>query len=286
MLVTRREPRTSVLVLLAAMLVVLPACTTAVAGQPTAAVRFPHSPPVERAKAPPGVGTCLRSETFDEVPCESPHEGEVSLNGVLPDGLPSEPDDGTMLRAVLPTCRKAAVEYLSSTDADATRLQAWAFWPSARGLADGQSWLVCAVFETGPDEKPATRTGSLRGALAGEGFDEYQQCTAGSPGRDERLVTVPCDQPHLAEAVPGVLSLGAPHDPAPGAEEMTRRAQEHCTAAVEGYLGASRDDVVVSWRMPSPENWAEGYNNVVCYVETTTPLKQRLRGIGTNPLPT
>ncbi|MCP2261930.1 Septum formation [Streptoalloteichus tenebrarius] len=234
--------------------------------------------------ATPRVGGCLRGNDYDEVPCDQPHEGEVTATDSLPGTLPATPDDATVRRAALPRCRQAAVEYLGSGDVDATRLRSWAFWPSARDWASGQRWLVCAVFEAGADDRPVGRTGSLRGALT-SGFDTYQQCTAGSPSRDDRLVTVPCDQPHLAEAVPGVLTLGAAHESPPDADQMTQSAQRHCAQAVTGYLGAARSDVLVSWRLPSAASWSEGFSVAVCYVETATAVKARLRGVGTNPLP-
>ncbi|SHE59609.1 septum formation family protein [Streptoalloteichus hindustanus] len=269
-------------------------CTGPVSGTPTAGTREsgpasgqtsgPATPTSGMGAAPPRVGACVRGAEYDEVACDQPHEGEVTATDTLPATLPATPDESVVRQAALPRCRQAAVGYLGSGDVDATRLRSWAFWPSARDWAAGQRWLVCAVFEAGPDDRPVARTGSLHGALA-NGLDAYQQCAAGSPSRDDRLVTVPCDQPHLAEAVPGVLALGAPHDPPPSPEQMTQAAQPHCAQAVTGYVGAARPDVLVSWRLPSPASWSEGFSVAVCYVETTTAVKSRLRGIGTNPLP-
>src|SRR4051812_23498553 len=53
----------------------------------------------------PAVGACIDSD-HRTVTCAEPHQGEVTLIGHLPDGLPSSPpDDTTMTKAALPPCR-------------------------------------------------------------------------------------------------------------------------------------------------------------------------------------
>ncbi|GDY30859.1 septum formation family protein [Gandjariella thermophila] len=295
----RLTPLARLVVAALASVATLAACGQRVPGTPIAAeppAGDEAGPPPERATAPPGPlggtaapgpGSCLDSQRSTFAPCEAPHDIEITRAGQLPPGLPTDyPDEQTMLRAALPPCRAALAGYLDSPDGDATRLQAWAFWPNRDRWARGDRWLLCAATELGPDGRPVSRTGSVRGALAGDGFDAFQLCTAGSPSREQQLRTVSCDQPHLGEALPGVLNLGAATDPMPDQRAMNTAAREHCTRALADYLGtASRGDVFPAWRMPGVQDWAQGYTDVTCYAEIARPVTARLRGIGSAPLP-
>jgi hypothetical protein len=236
---------------------------------------------------PTGAGGCLDSRRSAFTPCDTPHDIEITRTAQLPPGLPAGyPDEPAMLRAALPPCRAALRDYLGSPDADATRLQAWAFWPDRDRWAQGDRWLLCTVTELGPDGRPVSRTGSVRGALAGDGFRDFQLCTVGPPSREQQLRTVGCAQPHLGEALPGVLTLGAATDPLPDQRALGAAARDHCTRALAAYLGTSgRSDVFPSWRMPGAQDWAQGYTDVTCYAETARPVAGRLAGIGSGPLP-
>jgi hypothetical protein len=230
----------------------------------------------------------MDSTQFVPVACAAPHDVEVMTVGQLPPSLPKEyPDDATLKKAAFPPCRAALADYLGSEETDATRLMTWAFWPNKQGWAGGDRWLLCTAIESGPDDKPTTRTGSLKGALTGDGFATFQNCTAGSPLRDQQLRPVPCDQSHLGEALPGVLILGKPTDPVPSQSELTAAATARCSAAYKSYIGTQRrSDTRLSWRIPGDaDGWQQGYNDVVCYVEATRPVSSPLRGIGSGPLP-
>jgi hypothetical protein len=276
----------------------LAACTDQVAGRPagvaSALVPQPSGQikitPTARIPAAqlPAAGKCLESASFRTVECASSHDAEVVAVGELPaQGDPtSYPLERDLRRAALPPCRAALADHLGSTDSDATRLQVWAFWPSPDGWAAGDRWRLCAVVELSPDGKPVTRTGSVKGLLAAAGFGTFQLCSAGSPSAEQRLTLAPCDGPHLAEAVPGVLSLGKAGDPAPSEEQVNAAAKDHCTKAVAGYVGAAdRTDVFPAWRTSGAQGWSEGFTSAVCYAEATRPFTGRLWGIGRNALP-
>lgn len=263
----------------------LSSCAIHVGGQ---AVPGPM-PSTASASAPtlPKPGQCMNSYELTVLQCTDSHEAEVMTVGEL-NGLPSTyPDTQALRKAALPPCRQALSDYLGSSDADATRLRVWAFWPNEQGWKDGQRWRLCTVVEITPDEKPLARKGSVKGILKGDGFTAFQTCTVGSPSKDQEVKIGPCNAAHLAEAVPGgVVSLGKSSDPAPSKEQMNSIAKDKCTKAVQDYLGSDkRTDVFPAWRNPGSQAWSEGWTNAVCYAEATKAFSGTLFGLRDNPLP-
>lgn len=235
----------------------------------------------------PIVGECI-DQQHRTVACGKPHQGEITLVGDLPDGLPSAPpDDTTMTKAALPTCRDSLSDYLGGTDADATSLQAWAFWPQSDAWTQGQRWLVCAATQIDSAGNPTMTTGSVKGALGGNGFARFQTCTTSSPSRSQTLTFGSCDAPHLGEAMPAVFPLGRPTDPMPPTEKINQIARDNCSHELATYLGtSSRQDVTYTWRAPDTRQaWAQGYTNLICYAEAARAVSSRLAGIGSGPLP-
>ncbi|MFI9388209.1 septum formation family protein [Kutzneria sp. NPDC052558] len=235
----------------------------------------------------PAVGDCIDAN-HRTVACGQPHQGEVTLVGKLPDGLPtSMPDDTTMTRESLPQCRDALGDYLGAKDADATDIQAWAFWPQAEAWTQGERWMVCAATQIDSAGNPLTIAGSLRHVLTGAGFAKYQTCTVSSPSHSQTLEFGSCDKPHLGEALPGVQALGRYTDPMPATEVINQIARDRCSQELVSYLGtASRTDVTYTWRAPDTRQaWAQGYTNLICYAEAARPVGARLEHIGSGPLP-
>ncbi|MGW4110592.1 septum formation family protein [Actinosynnema sp. NPDC004786] len=260
----------------------LAACTGPVAGMPDAEVVRPSlTPTVDQL---PKVGQCTDTG-LEVLDCAAAHEAEVTEVGRL-DGLgEAYPNDRDLRRAVLPACRAALTAYLGSADHDATRLQAHALWPSRDGWAKGDRWRLCTVVELKPDGSRARREGSAKDLLKAAGFGTVQLCATASPGEAKDAGITTCDQPHKAEAVPGVLALGDHREPAPSLEQVNAKAAEHCARAVTNYVGAAREDVFASWRAFGSQAWSEGYTSAVCYAEAVRPFTGRLWGLGKNPLP-
>lgn len=260
----------------------LAACTARVPGTPDAEVVRPSLVPTVDELPKPGQCTDTGIEVLD---CTAPHRAEVTEVGAL-DGLGADyPNDRDLRRAALPPCRAALTAYLGSADHDATRLQVHAFWPSRDGWARGDRWRVCAVVELNPDGARAPRTSTVKDLLKAAGFSTVQLCATASPGEARDAGITACDQPHKAEAVPGVLKLGNPQDPTPSQEQVDARAADHCARAVTNYVGAQRQDVFASWRTFGSQAWSEGYTSAICYAEATRPFTGRLWGLGANPLP-
>ena len=261
-------------------LVLLGACGgTSVPGTPRAlssVVTTTATEPPPKRVGTYGPGDCLAivDNAFQPVGCEREHRAEVVLSDHLPAGFPADfPPVGT---TISPTCRDAVAAYLAGPDAEATRLEHRVLWPTREQWAAGERWFACAMLERGPDNKAATRTGSLRGALSA-GLGALRRCYAGEP-LDEPTRVVPCDQPHRSEAVPGVVRLGSHTDPAPSHRTMMDLSLDRCTKAVEAYLGGSRPGVTASSVMPAPEYWSSGATTAVCYAITAEPVTGTLGG--------
>ncbi|CCH35615.1 hypothetical protein BN6_84000 [Saccharothrix espanaensis DSM 44229] len=268
--------------LLALSLASTTACTSQVSGSPDGEVVRPSLTPA--ATDLPRAGQCTDG-ALAVVDCAKPHEGETVDIGQFTGMGADYPSERDLRRQGVAGCRQAVAGYLGSPDHDATRLQAHVLWPSRDGWAMGHRWRLCSVVELGPDGQRRKRTGALRDLLKGAGFGQVQLCAQGSPSKDADPKVTLCDGPHLAEAVPGVLDLGEPGDPAPSREQVDEKAKDHCATAVAGYVGAQRSDVAASWRSFGSQAWSEGFTAVVCYAEATRPFTGRLWGLGTNPLP-
>ncbi len=223
-------------------------------------------------------GDCLdaSSGTLTRVDCGQPHEYEVVLSAALPEGTPDRhpPDVPPAIEA---NCRAARTDYLRGPDADATRLEVLESWPNKELWDKGDRWFACVLAERGEDNNPVRRTGALTGALAA-GLGPFQRCMTHEPLANGPLHVVPCDKPHRSEAVPGVLVLGLPTDPAPSLQEMADRAVPHCERMVADYLGGPRPGVKPRAIFPLPEEWPGGRTTAVCYAVSDTMVTGPLRG--------
>ncbi|RJQ83441.1 hypothetical protein D5S17_00775 [Pseudonocardiaceae bacterium YIM PH 21723] len=219
-------------------------------------------------------GDCLSSASFVPLNCHERHDVEVTALTTLPDGAA----EGDFDRATMPVCRHQLAQYLGAPGADATRLQPWAFWPTPEAYAAGQRWLLCGAAELDGTGAAQQRSGSVRGALGDGRFPEFQLCSAGQSAAEEKLRSVPCDQPHQGEAVPEVLALGSADQPRPSTETINEAGAEHCGPAVRDYLGDPATTVSVTWRIPGEQAWADGYTDLVCFAQTGLPITGSLLG--------
>ncbi len=243
----------------------------------SAASAGPHSPQFPSSDSIP-LGGCVSIPGFTVVDCAQPHELEVFHIAEMPaDFRNAYPTPAALLPRFEPRCRAELAEYVGSPDVDASRLREFVYWPSQQGWNSGERWVLCTVVEIGPDDRPLRRTGTLSGVLR-EGLGQFQACSQGPPSQ-AALRVVPCTEPHRGEAIPGVLSLGAPTDPPVPVEQANAVADPHCRRATDTFLAApgGRPGVRYSWRYPLPESWPHGYTSVVCYAETDSPVTGSLR---------
>ncbi|GAA1250036.1 hypothetical protein GCM10009676_40800 [Prauserella halophila] len=233
------------------------------------------------------VGECLDGDNPGPVECSDEHTVEVTKKGTLGSDLGSTeagvpPGESTVFRAVFPRCRSAAAEYLGSASYDASTLGAWLVWADVKDWKAGHRWYRCGVAQLDGTGRPVARTGSIRDALA-ESFDRYRVCSATRPSA-EVPETVPCSEPHMAEAV-GVVNAGKADGPVPSEPEFDDKARTACGTKVHEFVGADRRDVAPSWRWPDETTWRIGFTNIMCYAETNQATTGSVRDIGTSPLP-
>lgn len=226
-----------------------------------------------------GEGECLDGGSPGPVECSEPHTVEITKEGTFGGDLGSTltdtpPDRATVFRTVFPQCRQAAAEYLGSGAYDASRLGAWLVWADADDWKTGNRWYRCGVAELDGDGQAQTRSGSVRNALADD-FDAYRLCSTTRPS-DALPTPVPCDEPHVAEAV-GVVGAGSPDDRPPSAREFDDKARASCGAKVTEHVGDKRRDVAPSWRWPDEANWRNGFTNITCYAEFRRPTSGSAR---------
>lgn len=229
--------------------------------------------PTEGA-GPYGPGDCLAvaGGEFAVVDCAAEHEFQVMLSQEFAPDVDEYLPDVTVYR---PTCTAAMPVFLGSPDAKASRLETFTYLSSEAEWEAGNRWFACLITERSPEDKPVPRTGTLAGALAA-GLGDLRLCLVDEPVSEGASVTVPCDRPHRSEAVPGVLVLGSPKDPAPSIGEMAETAIEHCEARVAEYLGGRRDGVKAVADLPPPDLWPNGSNTAVCFAVTEEAVQGTL----------
>ena len=250
-------------------LLLVAACSSGHPGHPV------PSHPSSTSPAPSGAGPYQKGECLEpagrilrQLGCDQPHPYEVTTTGPLPAGKYPPP----VKTKVRPLCHAALPAYLGSADADASRLETLAFWPTSEQWKAGGHWYACLVTERGTDNEPTHRTGPLAGALA-HGLGAFQRCIVKEPISSGPLRVVPCDRPHRSEAVPGVMRLGSPTSPPPSpTKAMLDRGFKHCKKAVRAYLGGDRPGVEPFIVLPTPEQWRSGDNNLICFAVAGKPV--------------
>lgn len=266
-----------------------PATTTPDAGGTVPGTATPTpTKPGRSSEAPDrpiaGAGQCVAGSDPSPVDCDRPHTVEITLAGTFGGAMPEEPPSREhVFEAVFPACRTQAAAYLGDDRYDMTTLAAWLLWAGPEDWRQGARWYRCGVAQLGPDGDAVSRTGSVRGVLAGAGLDAYRFCAV-EPASEELPRPIACDQPHRSEAV-AVLPMGKPDEPLPSDKEFAAAARDGCRRALRDYVGVSRDDVFVSWRWPDEVNWRHGFNNLTCFAETHEPVTRTLKGLKSAPLP-
>ncbi len=225
-------------------------------------------PPPEGAYEP---GGCLVvDDVVEAVPCEEPHDYEITLSGELPADVPATypPELDTV---VGPTCRGEPVEYTGTADVEASLVEAAYVWPPEPRWQAGERWYSCLASVESTNGEKTRRTGSIRDVLAG-GLGDLRQCLVGGPTDPGTPITVSCDRPHRSEAVTPVVALGELTDPPPTEADIQSVTFGECKAAVEDYLGGERQGVGFGMSYGSSEQWQAGHNTGTCMAVSDTPV--------------
>ncbi len=145
---------------------------------------------------------------------------------------------------------------------------------------DNAKQIVCVVSEhKGDDSGIISRTGSLEGALKGDGFYDYQMCLEGKASAAEVKIT-PCDGPHVSEATYGFI-MGKWGDKYPGSDKVNKTSLEKCKKYDRKYLGAERSDISLAQNSSGKGPWDKGHRLTVCFVQVNHgKVTKSLKGIG------
>jgi hypothetical protein len=121
--------------------------------------------------------------------------------------------------------------------------------------------VACSSDAARDDAGQAVQVADVPSSRLGVG-----DCIAGrvEPGVD-RLVGVPCDAPHGAEAYDAWVLPDRDH---PGDEPLATAAEQGCVARFAGFVGEAyeRSELEVASLTPTDEAWAAGDRTVVCFV--------------------
>jgi putative regulator of septum formation len=149
------------------------------------------------------------------------------------------------------------------------RLQLQPVLPGEDGWAAGARWFRCDIAQNDvAADKPARRTGSLRGSLAGAAPALLRCFNPGASGEGSRtLKRVDCARPHHAEFAGLWTAPAMPFDRLTG----DPRLAAGCRSAIARYTKIP-DDRDVRFRLgwlgyaPSREEWSFGVRDVQCFL--------------------
>ncbi len=230
------------------------------------------------------VGDCLTWDIADDgavsdflvVPCEQEHRYEVADRvdlrnvedwvGQFDEDAP-EPDQETLLQLRDWVCQEPVLEYMDGRLDPMGRFVPAPILPPSVSWADGDRTMLCGLQPTTPDGTPTEVTGRAA---------EQDQANVVQPGEcvalDDTggLLPVPCEEPHLLEAV-GLVDLREPFaDRTPTVEEQNDHLAQACVAAAENYLGGEealyQSTLLPFWMTIAPESYDAGTHSVNCWL--------------------
>ncbi|YAL84186.1 septum formation family protein [Dermacoccaceae bacterium W4C1] len=226
------------------------------------------------------VGECLDTQTrYAKVDCSSPHVLEVVA--VVDDDRDGSDLVKRAARATA-TCNTEGASYLGSTALAVTRVAVNPLPSSANSAAATKIVCVAAEYRTSLSGY-VSRTASLKGALHGNSFWNYNMCVKEKASED-KITFVSCSQPHASEAVGGRLN-GKAGDAFPGNDKIQSEALKFCKPVGQRFLKGNRSDIVVSQNSGGETPWKRGQMLTGCFVQVTSgTVTKSLRDIGDRPL--
>ena len=162
----------------------LAACVSSVDGRSVAAPTSATPPPTTTTSPPPPEGAytpgdCLAvAESLEVVPCDEPHEYEITLSGELPPDVPDTfpPELDTV---VGPACRQELVELTGSEDVEASLVEAAYVWPREPRWQAGERWYSCLASGACEDAVSEYLGGERDGVGIGMSYGSPEQWPAG-----------------------------------------------------------------------------------------------------------
>ncbi|MEV4483819.1 septum formation family protein [Micromonospora coxensis] len=249
----------------------------------------------------PAAGVCQRGTQhigylggYQPVDCARPHRAETLHVGTLTGAHArpaTPPASGSAARRAAHTECDRAVHRALGGDWRAGRLDLVVVLPSPEAWTGGARWFRCDLSEVRGLDAPGAvpRTGSLRGALTGDG-DLRLRCfnPRMADGAVAAMVPVACTARHHAEFVGVWPAEGVSHAQLNRGDE---RVHQGCLRLIARYTGVP-DDRTMRFRAgsifyhPRERQWRDGNRGVQCFLWLDDrTLTRSLKGAGARGLP-
>ncbi len=243
----------------------------------------------------PAAGTChpllqdpATRQTYDPVDCGQHHLSETVHVGQVAGQAATATRPGPTAEQYR-ECVTKIDEFLGGSWRTG-RIGVRVLVPSQKAWAGGARWFRCDVQEVDIDTlRPVSRTGSLAGALTGDGALRLRCFTPKIAGDDVKgMSTVACDREHHSEFA-GIWS--APDGEYASLHADGERIHKGCRSAIARFAKVPDDDDIryrtgVITFVPEEEAWNLGERGVQCFLWIEEKkLTRSLAGAGTGGLP-
>lgn len=225
------------------------------------------------------------------VPCEEPHELEVSAVFEVSDAPEAYPGEGAMEQRAGVMCLEAFGEY-TGIDAWDTNLISGQVYPLAASWEQGDRQITCLIHH----RDRTVLNGSVRGAGDTLFVDlgerrGWQSVTAGEClnnvalfGFTGKLSVTECAKLHEAE-VHYVAEITVFGDDYPGDEALRSHVRQECAARVADYIGGPIEEAELdTFRFgPDEVGWSNGDRKMICLLTHAAPGTRFTGSVAANP---
>ncbi len=242
------------------------------------------------------VGWTLAFLPGTTVACTEPHLAETYHVAVFPPDVDTDPltvpaVGGARFRYAYGVCLEQATGFLGD-DPHTSRLVALPVMPTDRQWAGRARWFRCDLVElAGLDRTIATRTASLRGALAGAGplTLTCADVTLSETRTEVLEVTfTSCERPHDVELT-GAYTM--PDGDYPERQRLADLTTDGCRSVGAAYIGVrpdglptTGDNVLAFASLITEEMWSVGERSSWCfYGDDTQTRTGSIKNLGTYP---
>jgi hypothetical protein len=263
----------------ASVLLLAAGCTSGSSGssEPTPGTTAVPAPPRASAVPAPRNKACHHltyaqavapTTTDAPVPCRAGHTSQTFAVGRLTTEVGGHlvaVDSPRVQRQVRTTCPQRLAAFLgaSTERLRLSLLRAVWFTPTVEASDQGADWFRCDVIAVAGDQRLATLTGSLKGALRGDA-DDYAMCGTAEPGT-KGFQRVLCRERHSWRALRTIdLGRGA----YPGASAAKAAGQKPCQQAGRD-VAADALDYKWGYEWPTAQQWAAGQTYGICWAPAT-----------------
>jgi hypothetical protein len=263
---------------------------------PTPSVPVPSAGVCTAADGPQTAGLTLTFLPGTPVECAQPHLAETFHVAVFPSDVDTDPHTAPTIgsarfRYAYTTCLEQAAAFLGG-DPQPTRLAVLPVMPSERQWAGQARWFRCEVVElAGLDRSIASRTGSLRDALAGSGpLSTTCADVTLSPDRSVVLAATftSCADEHDVELT-GAVTL--PDGEYPDPQRLGSLIADECRQVGAAYVGVSPGELLRAGSSAfgfttaiTEQMWSVGERSAWCFYGSLSQRRSgSVRGLGAFP---